>query len=287
MARFGNILVGIFVGVFLYLFLSGYYLHERQKLVPLLHRNCHVPARCFVRPQKVPKIVHYLVDADTKGSSKMRDKTREHNPGYMVQRVTLEETEKMLQETFSPRIVSAYRRIHPLYVQCKREFLSYVLVYLVGGVFLENDCWAKPLCKLIEEGDEMLLSQRTFLNSVEAMGDNKATYQRWWMVAVPKHPFFFHLIHAIAYNIENVNLLSFPTGHEGGVRLTGETIFTTSVDRMVKEGMTNFRTVCSDGNGIFRRTLPWGSHLYPTSTVPLLQPKKVEMGFMTPNPKMK
>jgi hypothetical protein len=287
MARFGNILVGIFLGVFLYLFLSGYYLHERQRLVPLFQRNCRVLARCFVRPQKVPTVVHYLVDSDTKGSANMRGKTRENNPGYTVQRITSEKVENMLKAEFSPRIVSAYRRIHPIYTQCKRDFLSYVLMYLLGGVFLENDCWAKSLCKLIEEEDEMLLSQSTFLNSMETMGPRKAIYQRWWLVAVPKHPFFLHLIHAIAYNIENVNLLSFPIGQEGGNRLTGEVVFTESLERMVKEGMTNFRTVCSNGNGILRRTnISWGTHAYPTTSVPILQPKKIEVGVMTPNKKI-
>lgn len=285
MARFGNILVGIVLGVILYIFLSGYYLHERKKLVPLFERNCRVPARCFVRPQKVPKVVRYLVDSDTKGSSKMRKLTQENNPGYTVQRIAFEKVETMLEAKFSPRIVSAYRRIHPIYTQCKRDFLSYVLMYQLGGVFLENDCWAKSLCKLIEEEDEMLLSKNTFLNSMETMGRRKAFYQCWWLAAVPKHPFFLHLIHAIVHNIENANALSFPTGQEGGNRLTGETIFTESLERMVKEGMTNFRTVCSNGNGILRRTVPWGSHPYPTTPAPILQPKKIEVGLMTPNNK--
>ena len=286
--KIGNIVMGILLALVLYVFVSGYYLHERQKFNPLLQRNCKVPARCYVREQTIPATIYRLVNSDTKDFGNVQKRTLRHNPGYTQKKVTMKEAEALFVQHFPKRMVDAYRRVNPVYEQCKRDILCYAMMYVHGGVFLENDCWASELCKLIEPGDTLVLSPWVFPISVGFMKNVPLTgdFQRWWMVVSKKHPFLGHLLNAIMYKIENLNPMLFPTGREGGMHLTGGDIFTVVLNRMEKEGMTEFRIVCPNGNGLLHRnTGLWGPYNYPSTTEVIVLPKKVEetvQGIMTP-----
>ncbi len=291
--KIGNNVLGILVALVLYVFVSGYYLHERQKINPLLQRNCKVPARCYARGQKIPKTIYRLVEfaaKDTSYSGNVRKRTLLYNPGYAQKMVTMEEAEALFVRNFPRRMVDAYRRVNPVYEQCKRDILCYAMMYVHGGVFLENDCWASELCKLIEPDDSLVLSSRAFPISVGIMKNVPLTgdFQRWWLVVAEKHPFLLQLLNAIMYKIENLNPMLFPTGREGGMHLTGGDIFTVVLKRMEEEGMTEFRIVCPNGNGlVHRNTGLWYPYKYPSTTEIIVLPKKVDekiVGNMTPAP---
>jgi len=274
----GNIVLGILLALSLYIFVSGYYLHQRQKFTPLLTRNCRVPSLCFISDQKIPKHIYRLVETETKKLDKAWTRTAAYNPTYTQHKITVQDAETIFVQHFPKRTVDAFHSINPLYKQCKLDVLRYAIMYVFGGVFLENDCFAQELCKLIEPGDEMLLSPWAFpvsvgfLKNVPLTGD----YQQWWMVVSKGHPFLKQLMNAITYSIENFNPMLFPTGREAGIHLTGGDIFTMVVNRLEREGMTEFRVVCPDGNGLMRRMDHGWSSLqqYPNTNEPIVMAKE-------------
>ena len=129
-----------------------------------------------------------------------------------------------------------YDSIGGNYGACRADFFRYLLMYEVGGVYLDiKSTCTTPLDDIIGASDDFLLSYwRNDLEKYRNWGKHPAfgvprEFQTWHIICSPKHPFLYSVIEHVRSNLKNYNPFFDGAGKLGVWKTTGPIAYSQAI----------------------------------------------------------
>ncbi len=137
-----------------------------------------------------------------------------------------------------PAALEAFRSIDPRYGAARADLFRYIVVFHLGGVYLDiKSTFTRPLDDVLRSDDSYLLSYWPNQpgESYEGWGirssisDPRGEFQQCFLIAEPGHPYLRAVIDSVVANIEKYTPLRGRVGREGVLHLTGPIAYTHAV----------------------------------------------------------
>lgn len=181
---------------------------------------------------EIPRVIHQT-SPTTQVSAAIRDNIERlttANPGWDYRLWDDAGIEDFIASEYGPRVLEYYSRINPHYGACRADLFRYLLMYRIGGVYLDlKSTVTRPLGEIIRPGDRYLLSH--WRNEVgqefEGWGHHpevklpRGEFQQWHIIAAPGHPFLRAVILRVLANIRQYDQTLHGIGTPGAIRVTG------------------------------------------------------------------
>ncbi len=186
---------------------------------------------------KIPKIIHQTAkDQNIREISDNISLLKQHNKGWKHCFYDDKDIEKTILNLYNKDILKAYLKINPNYGAARADFFRYLIMYEMGGVYLDIKSGTSRKLDDITEGKEYILSHwdnkpdgthpgwglffRNFPNG---------EFQQWHIASIPHHLFLKKTIQSVLYNIKNYSIEKHGTGHLGTLKTTGPVVYTLSI----------------------------------------------------------
>ena len=188
---------------------------------------------------KIPKIIHqtFRTNELPQPISEVVSELKSMNPDFEYRFYNDEDCYNFIKENYDEETLSLYSNINPKYGSCKADFFRYLLMYKVGGVYLDiKSKTLKPLKETILPTDEYLLSHWVGCDWKNELNYPHGEFQNWHIVCVPGHPFLKDTIERVKENLRN---------YKGGVgkiavlNLTGPIPYSKSILSLLDKHKTN------------------------------------------------
>ena len=177
---------------------------------------------------------HLPEDLDTMVGTWRRD-----NPDFAYHLWTDAEIPAFIHEHYGRSIRDVYLSIHPDYGAARADFFRYLLIYKLGGVYLDIKSAPRvPLASVIRPDDQFLLSQwHDDGNGIEAWwGEHPELYnvtggefQQWHVIAAAGHPFLERVINRVLANLATYEPRYSGVGKQAVLRMTGPVAYTLGI----------------------------------------------------------
>ena len=152
--------------------------------------------------------------------------------------------EQMMKEfivnNYGREFLRYYDRINPKYGAARADFFRYLLLYKVGGVYLDiKSTVAQPFDDFIRPDDRYILAQWDDPDNPDRIGWGKhkelahvenGEFQQWHIICAPGHPFLRAVILSVMSNIDRYLPWRDGTGAYGTFKLTGPIAYTLAID---------------------------------------------------------
>lgn len=158
------------------------------------------------------------------------------NPGWKHRFYDDTDRFLFLRKHCDARILKAYNAINPLYGAARADFFRYVMMYHLGGLYLDIKSSAnRPLNQLVD-GRQYILSH--WDNGPEGTHKKwglhfpdfpRGEFQQWFIASVPGHPFLKSVIDRVLTNIENYDPIRDGVGQKGVINMTGPIAYTQAI----------------------------------------------------------
>ena len=187
----------------------------------------------------IPKIIHQTYPS------------REQMPGFLAEHIralkalnvdwkhTLYDDAdclRFIRENYDAKILQAFQSIHPAYGAARADFFRYLLLYRVGGVYLDikSGC-RKPFDQLLRDDDEFLLSHwRDPKDGFHPKFGISSEFQQWHIMARAGHPFLSAVISHVRDNLRNYDPLNDGVGKEAVLKTTGPIAYTRAIEPLLQ-----------------------------------------------------
>ena len=195
------------------------------------------------RPQgaAIPKIIHQTYRSRQLPAIIENNvaNLRRLNPSWDYRFYDDDDVLSFIGGNFSDRVLERFRRINPRYGAARADLFRYLLMYKVGGVYLDIKSSAtKPLDEVLLKDDMFVLSQ--WDNAIgephqnwgfhkELGGIAGGEFQQWHIISVAGHPFIKAVLESVMRNINAYNPALHGTGQLGVVRCTGPIAYTLAI----------------------------------------------------------
>ncbi|QAY79854.1 glycosyltransferase family 32 protein [Sphingosinicella sp. BN140058] len=194
----------------------------------------------------VPRIIHQTY-ATKDLPSKLRDNVdalRRRNPGWKHRLYDDADIESFIAEHYGSEMLARYLRINPAYGAARADLFRYLLMYQVGGVYLDIKSTAtRPLDEITTDDRRMLLAKwdngkggshenwglQRGLEHVEG-----GEFQQWHIIAAPGHPLLRAVIDHVLRNIERYRPWRDGVGREAVFTLTGPVAYTLAITPLLE-----------------------------------------------------
>ena len=196
----------------------------------------------MTQSNKIPKIIHQTYHSRDlpKELSESVTQTKKMNPDWEYRFYDDVDIVRFLTDNFDVSVLDRYLSINPGYGAARADFFKYMLMFQVGGVYLDikSFCTA-PLDDVIKSDDEFVLAnwRNGKGQAHESYGMHKALssipageFQQWHIICRPRHPFLRKVITDVSKNIDKYGPWRDGIGKAGVVRLTGPVAFTLAID---------------------------------------------------------
>ena len=204
--------------------------HSWERLLPLIEPEIRIPHvihqtyPCLPLPDVLQRNVEQLVAA---------------NPGWEHRLYDDGDIENFIADHYPAEVLQSYRRIKPEYGAARADLFRYLLIYRLGGVYL--DIKSRFICPIddVLRGDEQFIISRWRNRAGEchqgfglhpdlahiAGGE----LQQWHVIAAPGHPFLRAVIKRVLSNIDTYRPWRNGVGRIGVFRLTGPIAYTLAI----------------------------------------------------------
>lgn len=194
---------------------------------------------------------------------------KELNPTWEYRLYDDQDMLDFIKEHYGSRVLEYYCRINPTYGAARADLFRYLLIYKVGGVYLDiKSSINRPLDEVLKADDRYLLAHWSNKAGEEFEGFGMypelsalidGEFQQWHIAAVSGHPFLRLVIQRVLKNILRYNPVLHDTGRLGVRRLTGPIPYTLAI--LSELNLHNYRMVgCNERIGfdysIYRRLDP-------------------------------
>lgn len=192
-----------------------------------------------------PQLIH-IVPSKEGLSQELRenlDFLRRSNPNWRQIIFSDQEALEFVKKHYGARYCDALLRIDPAYGPARSDLMRYLLVYRLGGVYLDTKSGAnRPLSEIIRNDDEFLVCQwdNGLGGQHQGVGFHPelshvtgGEYENWVIASRSEHPFLWEVISAVVNNIENYSVKGFGVGKNGVLRLTGPIAYTLAIHRVL------------------------------------------------------
>ena len=198
--------------------------------------------------------------------------------------------ERFIEENYGNKILEYYRRIEPSYGAARADLFRYLLLYRVGGVYLDiKSTTLRPLDDVLRDDDRYVLSHWNNLSGErsgwgihpELAGVARGEYQQWHIICAPGHPFLKAVIERVLRNIDAYRPWREHLGQYATVRVTGPMAYTKAIFPII--GLHPHRIVQDERSLGLEYTVLTGSvhsQLFPNHYVTLEHPMISSRGIV-------
>jgi mannosyltransferase OCH1-like enzyme len=221
----------------------------KSLLIPSLNRP---PAREYIAalPEgtSIPRIIHQVGMRPAFENrqipplfEKNIEKMKALNPGWEFRFYGDDEIEAFIKGNYPPEIWAYYERIDPRYGPARADLFRYLLLYKVGGVYLDIKSSATlPLDSVLRPDDRYILSK---WHSADGQFEHwglvfdlrdllGGEFQQWHVISAPGHPYLKAVIEQVLFNIDHYLPSLHQAGKNGTLRLTGPIPYTLAIERI-------------------------------------------------------
>jgi hypothetical protein len=165
---------------------------------------------------------------------------RNINPGYTYRLYDDADIEAFITSHYGGEVLHQYKRIAPEYGAARADVFRYLLMYKVGGLYLDiKSTVTARLDDALVPGDRFLISQWSQTGPgerFEGWGTNNecahvpgGEFQQWFIWCAPGHPFLHAVIMAVLRNIEDYRPWRHGVGMWGTLRTFGPRVYTRTI----------------------------------------------------------
>jgi autotransporter strand-loop-strand O-heptosyltransferase len=189
---------------------------------------------------KIPRIIHqtFRTNELPEPIQEVVDKLKSMNPEFEYRFYNDEDCYNFIKENYDEETLNLYSNINPKYGSCKADFFRYLLMYKVGGVYLDIKSRSiTPLKNIILPTDEYVLSHWSGRDWADELNYPHGEFQNWHIICIPGHPFLRETIERVKKNLRN---------YDGGVgkltvlRLTGPIPYSEAILSLLDKHKTNY-----------------------------------------------
>ncbi|GAB6853825.1 glycosyltransferase family 32 protein [Asaia astilbis] len=162
----------------------------------------------------VPRLLHFICNDRTTLDPAFAAniaQTSALNPGWELRLWDEAARFQFISDHYGWDVLKIYLMIGAEYGAAKADFFRYLLIYRLGGVYLDlKSSTSRPLDAIIRPNDEFLLSQWNMsgsnLHAGWGLGASIAhvkggEYQQWFLIARPGHPYLRRVIQLVMTKI--------------------------------------------------------------------------------------
>ena len=198
-----------------------------------------VPA--FPEGKEIPKVIYQTFRTKDLPPSCRENVSRIQamNPDWQYQLYDDVDIREFITSNYDDRILHYFNKINPVYGAARADFFRYLLIYKMGGVYLDiKSTTDLPLDEVINKYDSFLLSHwcngpAQKFEGWGLHGDllhiDGGEFQQWFIASAPGHPFLKAVIENVIANIDRYNPALHGTGRRGVLRLTGPVAYTLAI----------------------------------------------------------
>jgi mannosyltransferase OCH1-like enzyme len=187
---------------------------------------------------KIPRIIHqtYKIKNLPEEIQKVVDKLKSTNPTFEYRFYDDEDCEKFIRDNYDKETLGLYLSINPNYGSARADFFRYLLMYKVGGVYLDiKSCTLVPLEDALLSTDEYLLTHWPGKDWARDLAYEHGEFQNWHIICKPEHPFLKKAIDVVKNNIKNYEG---NTGKKAVLSLTGPIAYSRAILSILKQHKT-------------------------------------------------
>lgn len=183
----------------------------------------------------IPRIVHQTYTTWDDVPAVMREHIqmfRQSNPEWQFRFYSNEHCIEFIRDMYGEQMQTLYLRINPAYGAARADFFRYLLMYAIGGVYLDiKSTIVPPIDSILQPDDEYLLSEwseyfPTYRLLAAAGVPGGKEFQQWHIICGPQHPFLDAVINQVAANIRRPLVGS---GKLGVLYITGPIVYTFTI----------------------------------------------------------
>lgn len=246
---------------------------------------------------RVPRIIHQTYRAEDwpSGIAENISRLRAMNPSWLYRFYSDEEAEDFLRTNYGPAIHRLFARIDNRYHAARADLFRYLLLYKVGGVYLDiKSTVDRPLDEIIRDDDLFLISgwHNQAGEQYEGWGIHAeltaigcTELQQWWLPSCIGHPLLKAAIEVVLQNIRSYwplrsNWPPHGCGKSGVLRVTGPIAYTFAIypmlpqypHRMIDAALEGFRYSIFDSDRSESHRTIMGGHYTQNDTIPIVKP---------------
>lgn len=157
---------------------------------------------------KIPRIIHQTFRTNELPTpiQEIVDKLKLMNPEFEYRFYNDDDCYNFVKENYDEETLELYSSINPKYGSAKADFFRYLLMYKVGGVYLDiKSTTTAPLKNTILPTDEFVLSHWVGCDWKKELNYQHGEFQNWHIICVPNHPFLKETIERVKRNLRNYN----------------------------------------------------------------------------------
>jgi inositol phosphorylceramide mannosyltransferase catalytic subunit len=164
---------------------------------------------------------------------------RESNPDWEYRFYDDNAVVRFIREAYGANVLTYFNRIDPRYGAARADLFRYLLLYRVGGVYLDIKSTARrPLDETIAPTDRLILTQWPQDDRFEGAGRHdwefagkieSGEFQQWHVMSPPGHPYIYAVIQAVMRNIDCYIPRMHGSGRNAVLRLTGPIAYTLAI----------------------------------------------------------
>lgn len=184
---------------------------------------------------KIPKIIHqtYKTNELPDEIQKSVDELKLMNPDYEYRFYNDEDCLNFIKNNYDQETFDLYTSINPNYGSARADFFRYLLMYKVGGVYLDiKSSTTQPLSQTILPTDEYLLTHWEGKDWSDVLNYSHGEFQNWHIICKPNHPFLRRTIELVKENIRNYKG---EKGKKSVLFLTGPIVYSRAILESLNE----------------------------------------------------
>ena len=194
---------------------------------------------------RIPKIIHQTyarLDLPEALRRNVAD-LKASNPAWEYRLYDDAAIEAFLLTHYEPAVHALYQRIDPRYGAARADLFRYLVIYKLGGVYIDiKSRFLRPIDDVLNGEEAFILSQWSngagqkyegFGLKPEVAHIPGGEFQQWHVIAAPGHPFLHAVLVAIFKGIQAYRPWRHGTGKLGVIRLTGPMVYTLTIAPLV------------------------------------------------------
>jgi mannosyltransferase OCH1-like enzyme len=218
----------------------------KEKIFPTLNRTVFrsgVPE--VAMGAAIPRILHQTFYERTLAPQLQHnvDQLKAANDGWEYRFYDDNDIFSFIRDNYPATVLARFLRIDPRYGAARADLFRYLLMYKVGGVYLDIKSGAQqPFDSVLRAGDRFVLSYWNESNAAAGWGQHyelrdiaAGELQQWHIICAPGHPFMKAVIDTVLANIDTYLPSLHGVGKNGVLRVTGPIAYTRAINRILAQ----------------------------------------------------
>lgn len=208
----------------------------------------------------IPKIIHqsYMSKYVPQEIFDNINKIKKINPNWEYRFYDDNDIINFISANYDDNILQAYNSINVKYGAARADFFRYLLIYKVGGVWLDIKATInRSLDETLKKNDYFLLSQ--WQNKMGEIFQGRGLwsvlrfipggeFQQWHIISAPNNPLIKQVIDTVLNNIKIYSPQRFGVGLEGVLLTTGPIMYSLSIAPVLQKYKYRFIDIHRDLN---------------------------------------